>query len=438
MPSSPDKLFEPPRRGKRGAKGSGKKQPPGGERDFDLTIVRPGDDVPALFARLAKEGRLLTPIANLQEKPLPRQDFAAFPEEKDSLMAADLAVETIRLRLDEIHEPSSPGDRMALTVLALAYSRDCPIEARWTPDRPTLVGYPLLSGLGEVRTLLEDLAESQLLTRKPFDIVHLCGHCGSSRLNVREECERCASSNLARQSLIHHYRCAHQGPARDFERREGLVCPKCRERLRHYGVDYDRPSEIMECLACEHVMSEPSIGFVCGDCGERTPGDRIERRAWYHYDLTAEGLSALKSGILPAQSLSAMLERVVGTFSRRDFLMLATYAERTAARYDRPLAGCRLHLANADALRSEHGATGFNEILGLIGEVAAQILRSSDAIAVSGDTVYFLLAETDVRAAHVAFDRFSARVKSSVSTPIDFAFEAFGRDSWSRFLESIE
>lgn len=158
------------------------------------------------------------------------------------------------------------------------------------------VRYPGFFPDSEVRSAAERLANRGLLDRRFHERFHACGRCGSSRLNAREECPACHSAQLLEVTLVHHFRCAYQAPEVDFIRGPHLVCPKCRQQLRHYGSDYDKPGIVTKCCGCGVISPEPDVGFACLDCGAHTKGDAATKRDVFSYALTAEGTAALRRG----------------------------------------------------------------------------------------------------------------------------------------------
>lgn len=158
------------------------------------------------------------------------------------------------------------------------------------------VRYPGYFPDGEARLAAERLAGRGLLERRFFERFHACGGCGSSRLNVREECPACRSSQLREVALVHHFRCAHQAPEADFARGPHLVCPKCHQHLRHYGSDYDRAGSAVACGGCGVISSEPTVGFACLDCGAHTDGDAASKRDVFSYALSESGAALLRRG----------------------------------------------------------------------------------------------------------------------------------------------
>ena len=181
----------------------------------------------------------------------------------------------------------------------------------------------------EVANVAEKLARRGLLRKEFFDRYHNCPHCESSRLNVREECPSCRSSHLSEEAIIHHFRCAYQASEDEFRSDRELVCPKCRQHLRHYGSDYDEPGHVFVCSDCDHVGSDVSVGFVCFDCGAHTDGDAMPKRDIYSYHLTDAAIQLLtrpinvvrlptvKSGKLP-DKLNDELFKVASGHSVKD------------------------------------------------------------------------------------------------------------------------
>lgn len=164
------------------------------------------------------------------------------------------------------------------------------------PESRDCVRYPGLFPSTEAREAAEALATAGLLERRFFERYHLCAGCSSSRLNVREECPSCHSAQLRDMPLVHHFRCAHQAGEAEFIQGPHLVCPKCRQTLRHYGSDYDKPGTASCCGACGVTSPEPAIGFTCLDCGCRTPGEAAAKRDVFAYAITAAGVASLRRG----------------------------------------------------------------------------------------------------------------------------------------------
>jgi len=397
------------------------------------------EGAPALFdvRRMAFEaGVAHHPVIDFRSRPAQESDIAVAGTGEAAVADALTRAEPMLARLAELPRLADRPDSEELQVLAIAYLRGGELGAVWDPSRPEMVTYPKLCGLTDPRDLLDRLSEADLLSRRLFDRLHQCASCGASRLNVREECPACRSGHLEDESLIHHYRCAHQGPERDFRAgdEEGLTCPKCRRTLRHYGVDYDRPSSIMICLACGATTSEPAVGFVCADCGAHTDGDVAEKRPWFHYELTGAGRDALLSGRLPLRSLADSLrESLPGLMRPRDFDLCADLQLRIARRYERPLSGLRLAVRPVEGAR-EIGSAERDRAFRLVGEIVAQTLRDCDLVTAEQDVIKTLMPETPVGKLEAAKTRLQTRLSESISENFTFSVEASGVEELPKLL----
>lgn len=385
------------------------------EEPFDIIALLPGANIELLMARLFEQGDLLCPIADFTGSPCQRADFVGNSITFAEFQRASDELEGISRSIATLPDFSTSGDKASLYTLAMAYTRQQRLLAQWAPDSPQMVAYSLLAGIPDAPAQLEDLANNGLLIRATFDKLHSCNHCNSSRLNVREECSACRSSNLSEQSIVHHYSCAYQGPEQEFLRNNQLNCPKCKKELRHYAVDYDKPGSVFLCGDCNHSSSEPLVGFVCTDCGNHTDGDAIGSRSWYHYDLSPDGIIALQTGILPHRGLQSAVATTVGSVSRRDFINHMHIFERVARRYERPLGIISVSLLNTETLQQETSSRQRSKTFALIGEIICQLLRTSDLVTATPDAVFMLLPETPQQGIDIAINRLSTTIQEKVS-----------------------
>jgi len=365
-----------------------------------------------VFAKLAAQGQLLTPIADFTEDAnLPRADTRPRYFSTSTLHEALAATRRLRERLSALPAWAGHADHAALTALTLAATRDTRIDAGWDPATPAMVGYGLLAGLTRQRTLLEQLAETGLLTRRFFDRVHLCGDCGAARMAAREVCPACRSSQLDEMSLVHHYRCGHQGPRPAFEQREThqLVCPKCRRIVRHYGVDYDVPGSVTVCMACGETTSDPDAAFTCADCGATTPADAAAMRDWFHYELSPSGWEAVHTGNVPTTDLQALLrgQQVPGHQAPRDLAVLINYSRRVFNRYERPF----LAMTVQPRPRADAGGAKRARAFTLATDVIRDTLRESDFVSALPEQIVILLPETPRDQATRVRERLSAQLR---------------------------
>lgn len=260
----------------------------------------------------------------------------------------------------------------------------------WVSDRdyapvpdagdPTCTRYP---GFFPVEFLqaAERLAHRGLLSRRFADRFHCCTACSSRRLNVREECPCCRSANLSEVAIVHHFRCAHTGPETEFRKDADLVCPKCRQHLRHYGSDYDKPGHALMCAACGARNSEPSIGFSCLDCGTHTDGDAARQSDVFAY--------ALDPRTVPL--LTADMPRLGSDPVRDELLRLAQAGDDAWRR----LAVVRVSYGARNRIVASRGEPAFEGMRALFLEHLHNALSPSESLARDKDCDYVVVQDAE-------------------------------------------
>ncbi|MEX0382953.1 diguanylate cyclase [Spiribacter sp. 1M153] len=409
-----------------------------GPEHADVAVLMPGTPVEALDDRRASAHAALMPVINASGQSMPGAlcDVASLQPAllDEALGVARQVVE----RLAQLPEIDALADTAALMVLAMAHSRQTSIQATWDFTRPAAVRYAALRGIENPRELLEELAAAELLVRERFDCIHYCPACDGSRLNVREECTECRSSDLGSEPLVHHYRCAYQARESEFLRGRSLECPKCRRALRHYGVDYDKPGVVFVCGHCGAESSDPAVGFLCADCGRHTDSERMDTRTWWHYAITSGGVTALHRGVLPHLSLEASMARGPMGYWVRDFMTLLRFEQAQARRYQRPLSVLILRVHNIEAVSDAWGGRGLSQVFAHLVDVLSECLRQTDAVTARDHVVYVLLPETPMAETEVIARRLRETVETVVASPMQITVERSGGvDGLSTVLEAL-
>ncbi|MEM1436632.1 MAG: hypothetical protein AAGG11_21460 [Pseudomonadota bacterium] len=341
-----------------------------------------------------------------------------------------LAATIARLRM--LPPVTTGPDRDATLALVLAATRDLDFKAGWLPGDDGPIGYANLAGMRAQRALLERLADARLLEREFFERLHLCGHCHSPSVHAREVCITCGHSDLTEEDLMHHYPCAHQAPASLFETEDGLVCPKCRKALRHYGVDYDKPGHIVTCGSCGQSMSEPDVAFVCASCGQSTAGDEAPTRTWHHYRLTEEGRRAGFAASLPNRGERRLRTAEV---SSADWLAITANHLQIAERSDRPLTVLGLSVDTAEGVdplpQRRQRLTDF------LTKLVCEAVRRGDLVCRHGELVFACLPETDRGDALVLVDRLEAAFAANIANEFHIDLSYIERDDIADLLERM-
>jgi len=83
-----------------------------------------------------------------------------------------------------------------------------------------------------------------------------------------------------------------------------LVCPKCHKKLRHIGVDYDRPAVVYSCNDCENSFTSPLTKATCTYCEGTFPVNALVPRDVVNYEITEEGIRALTESSIMFNNMS--------------------------------------------------------------------------------------------------------------------------------------
>jgi CheY-like chemotaxis protein len=205
-------------------------------------------------------------------------------------------VQGFHQRRAQLHRDLVTTTDLGEKILARMFVRDAKLEASYNPGDRSLVRYNVTVANDELVREAEKLCGHNFLRREFFDRFHACYRCASRRLHVREECPDCHSADLDEQQYIHHFKCAYQGAETDFLRGGRLICPKCRQELTHFSIDYDKPGTVIVCGRCGCEGSEPAVGFMCMDCSAHIDSDAATTHDVHSYVLTEEGIAFVQMG----------------------------------------------------------------------------------------------------------------------------------------------
>ena len=208
----------------------------------------------------------------------------------------------------EVARPTHPNELFA-NILKYMLARDQRMLGHRLMEKSSL-GYinPIfehyhsmsLFHLAEMFTFKDSMVECGALRKSHYLIKeHLCPKCNHSHLLYTECCPNCGSSNLKIQNIIHHFSCANVAPESAYNVGGMLICPKCHKKLRHIGVDYDRPAVIYSCNDCENSFTTPLTKATCCYCQSTYPVNALVPRDVVDYEITEEGIRMLtKTGLM--------------------------------------------------------------------------------------------------------------------------------------------
>lgn len=244
-----------------------------------------------------------------------------------------------------------------------------------------LYRYPVADVLADagtdVQTWITSLTRRGLLEPALLiDRTRHCERCGSAHQHFLDVCAHCASMHIHKGSSLHCFSCGQVAPEAEFMGDRGLQCPKCEARLRHIGVDYDRPLTQYTCASCHHAFIEAAVQARCLDCGvEAEPGELAVHEV-STLRLSLRGRAALRAGQI-ADTYAAL--EGVGFAPLEQFKGLADWALTTQQRHPEfAFAIMMVELTNVDLLVEAHGSRRTYLMLDEFARRLRELLRTSD------------------------------------------------------------
>lgn len=327
-------------------------------------------------------------------------------KEGDESAVVDILVDGTIRGLDDLDLVVPDVERISTRVQDLTFANSISFEAQMITKLVTLLytkeqknvepvpdvfsnigyAYPLLSVNFErteehVALGILKIAEDEGILRSDFyDRVYLCSSCSSSHLVYREVCPKCSSANTTPDDIIHHFPCGYVGPMQDFKNEidDKLDCPKCNKRLRHIGVDYDKPSVIHECNNCNHKFQDYYVNAKCMSCSSDKPVENLKATEINSYRLTKKGeLAAIKGYVTTTKDI----DETVGTIKYDTFKTMLKYEIERLKQTEGSSNICAINISNSSQVYSRLGSELQRSLLKDLVSVIRSNIRSSDVIA---------------------------------------------------------
>ena len=253
---------------------------------------------------------------------------------------------------------------------------------------------------------LEDLATRMCLERRFFDRIHLCPQCNHYAVNFREVSPRSKSPDISRADMLHHFKCGHVAPVREFVSGLEYLCPKCGEMLRHIGTDYDRLGAMYVDNETGESFADPDVSCVCLACGFVTEPDRLLQRNIHTYTLSPRGLLAAETGHLYEVSLDAVLmDYDLQIYTPAYFQRQLSLEIERARRYRHHLGLAIVRLDQYEGFLEQYGDKS-REYLAQVAETLKQNTRTSDVVARhEQNSIVMMFPETDLEGARTACEK---------------------------------
>ncbi len=327
--------------------------------------------------------------------------------------------------------PPSVGDVNLKKIMILRYLYSRP-DFVLTPLRNyhASVGYsfPLIQLLlkteaGKELKQIEELFEAQLLTTKLVDKVNVCPYCEHSQINYRELCPHCHSLNISEETTIHHFRCAYVGRESEFRKGFHLSCPKCSRDLKHVGVDYDKPADVLWCNECNHNFSEPLLSCFCLVCGKTFSPEDAFIKEINELRLSQDGIRAAEEGVLPGFGIINILKKELGFYKQEVFMEFLRIESFRCRRYNYHSTFSKVNFSPVHQAIGGQSLKHSRKLRNNFATILNETFRSTDLFTdLTNGEILTLFTNTSVENAKIAFDRLNHSLNDLLKTRIELNF----------------
>jgi GGDEF domain-containing protein len=237
--------------------------------------------------------------------------------------------------------------------------------------------------------ILKQAEYDGIFTSEFVDRIYLCSQCSNGRMSYREVCPKCNSSNSSTDDIVHHFPCGYVGPMLDFKNEidDELDCPKCNKRVRHIGVDYDKPSVVHTCLNCDHKFQDYFVKAKCLTCLHDNSVEQLKTQQIRKYSLTQKGVYAAMNGYV---STSKDIEDIIGTVKYDTFKTMLKYEIERLKQTDGNSNICAIHINNPNEIYSSIGSEAQQGMLKDVVRIIRSNIRSADVISFQDSSTIIL------------------------------------------------
>ncbi|MFC2050966.1 hypothetical protein ACFLTN_07325 [Chloroflexota bacterium] len=160
--------------------------------------------------------------------------------------AMKLVKEILAGKLDEINPATDPATELGFTY----------------PQVESLLGLTNKEAI----TILELLAEENIIKKYIYDKLLFCPHCQSPDLRHGLGCPKCGSGNITKGRILEHFACCNDSLEDEYMDNGKYICPKCKQELRFLGTDYQSLGINYKCHDCGTISIEAVSNLHCLKC----------------------------------------------------------------------------------------------------------------------------------------------------------------------------
>jgi len=401
------------------------------DRHYRLCIISvPGGASP--MAELARHPTLLGNVATvlyLMEGGGMTLSAGALRPGRDRLLGLPCSRATLlgtveRMLLGALAQRSVGGEdpRCLALVQALVTAEERTVRPVFAVDDLNGWVYPLVlrhAGPGmDQLAMLERLVEHGICTRVVDQRVRSCPSCSGLQLVYGEACARCASVDFVRETIIHHFACAHMDTQSAFTKGNELVCPKCRVTLHQIGRDYEKPTGCYRCQSCAFISTETRITARCLTCQAQVSPEETVERLIYSYTLTAKADDAAQAGNLTGLGMASVLRNhTTGLFAKSFFIFSLERELERRRRYTTAVSLVMVRSTRLEAVRRD-GPNSYADYVQVMWKAATAGLRTLDVPCVCEEGVLaIMLPATALPGAEVVAQRIADHFSASRPAP---------------------
>lgn len=265
-------------------------------------------------------------------------EFTAQRQDTVSILSLLNTFHTMLQRLNELPKKTllRATQDPFIHAIVFAWMRGNKIVLRLTKKLPKGYGYWLPETLGILpEVLLDHLALSGYLTGELIDIAYPCPTCQTIQVLLRDCCPQCHHLDIRTEPIVHHFQCGYQASESSFLNRTGYyLCPKCKDLLKHFGMDYDKPGTIAVCQKCFKDAVETEVRGRCLGCHTTFAISEEHRKRLLSYALSDTGIFALFQSDLGAYATRSFIGHPLQLAPPEHLICIAKKMAAIERRYD--------------------------------------------------------------------------------------------------------
>lgn len=302
----------------------------------------------------------------------------------------DKTAQQINKKISDFREPVDPEDLEGLLLMFLLTRNNKNLNFELAPELPQKVRYPLMEIYIKdpllAKKRVDALVDEQILVpHKVSDEIQLCPNCLNGWLNFKNVCPICRSVDIEKVQFIQCFSCGNTEPEQNFMTNDALICLNCHTKLKHIGIEYDKPLEEFVCKENHHRFMDSELECHCFNCHESFSTQRVISKKLASYKVSNKGINYLIHG----KGLAYVdLKDVHNFLDESVFILFLNWFIQAAQRYDAySFSVCNIYVNNYHELVEEHGMIGTKQLIHEFFNSLRSFFRATDLITRLDDEV---------------------------------------------------